>query len=117
MNTAGVSFTAAASPMAMPTPRRRPAASSTRSIPTSTASTRLTWPNPSVSRIGSSATTRGSTSTSRYQVGQPHRSASGRKSHQTTSRTNPRFAASISGWATQNGSAAIGLIATAANGG
>lgn len=58
MNSAGVSLTAAASPIPTPAHRPRPLDSSQASPRTRASSTRLTWPKLKVSRTGSSSASR-----------------------------------------------------------
>src|SRR2546423_15654155 len=83
----------------------------------STASIRLTWPKPSVSRTGSVAAASGTASATVNQRGHPYRSASGTSSQVSSSASAARLTSVLSQPATIVGSAAIGAIASAANGG
>src|SRR2546425_6062086 len=83
----------------------------------STASIRLTWPKPSVSRTGSVAAASGTASATVNQRGQAYRSASGTSSQVSRSVSAARLTSVFSQPATMVGRIAIGAIASAANGG
>ncbi|AGS67850.1 hypothetical protein B446_05120 [Streptomyces collinus Tu 365] len=114
MKSAGVSFTAAASPIPAPAQRSRPAASSRQSARTRASSTRFTWPKLKVSRSGSKRASAHRASDHRYQPWRRHPGpARIRSTTASAARLTSREAAIAAGLP----SAASGSRARAANGG
>ena len=117
MKMAGVSLIAVASPMPTPAHRLPRGTATSRSPTTSRASTRLIWPNVSVSRIGSSQLTSGSARARAYHRGTRCSATNGDTSQYTVTVSAAAETATNSPAATPNGSTASGRSTSAANGG
>ncbi len=114
MKSAGVSFTAAASPIPAPAQRSRPADSSRQSVRTRASSTRFTWPKLKVSRSGSNRARAHRASDHRYQ---PYRRHPGPARIRSTTTSAARFTSREAAIAAGLPSTASGSSARAANGG
>jgi hypothetical protein len=110
--TAGVSFTAAATPTSAPRGQRGPR--TRQSATTSAINSALTWPKYSVSRTGSRASDIGSSAPTSTAVG---RTASARSTSTSTSANAAIVTSAKTALASQKGTTANGANTTTANGG